>query len=390
MRYFVASLGLLSACTYEPAVEIPINPATGEPDAASNVISGTVVLAGPVETIGPVMLFVSAASNPMPPYGTGSPISVGTVPANRFTSSGTGIQSAPFSVSGVPDGEYVITALMDVDGDFSPIIEAMSGATCGDIAGAHLTNLQGSSFGVVDVADGGLAQGVTVVLGSTLPLERPAFTLDNFGAGGGVVASSEAALDPTSQTFSLTSTGVHSAIYDLAGPEDFGTAACGTILPLYAPDADNNGQFDPHPKYAALGLKDVWPKVYLEYLGQPTLADGSVTFDSGLAPGERWAAESVPSPAYLALGDVEPGGTTFESQLEFVWLPAAQHTTVDASGIETVETVQDPSQIPKGAWAITLVSFTGQTWTVPNELAAFPAIDPSFVPSKQVAWIEVQ
>ena len=35
----------------------------------------------------------------------------------------------------------------------------------------------------------------------------------------------------------------------------------------------------------------------------------------------------------------------------------------------TEEIVQDPTAIPKGAWAVSVISFTGQTWTVPHELA---------------------
>ena len=32
------------------------------------------------------------------------------------------------------------------------------------------------------------------------------------------------------------------------------------------------------------------------------------------------------------------------------------------------ETVYDFSQVPRGAWSITIIEMTGQTWTVPNEL----------------------
>jgi len=51
----------------------------------------------------------------------------------------------------------------------------------------------------------------------------------------------------------------------------------------------------------------------------------------------------------------------------------------------------DPDQIPRGAWSITAISETGQTWTVPNELVQSVSTDElSFQPHTQYTWLRVQ
>ncbi len=376
-----------SGCDYKAPIVPATDPFTGAQEFPANVISGTLVLGGPVETPGPAMVFVTDAANPMPPYGTGRPFTVGTVPAEAFTSDGTGAMSAPYSVSGVPNGEWIVTAMMDVDRNFSPFVDAMSGATCGDVAGAHLADLDSRTLGTVVVADGAYADDVSVLLGTTLPFERPAFTIAGFGSGGNSVDPLGTLTDPTSQRVTLVAQGIGSAVYTLPGPTSFGPGSCGAIFPVQAPDADGDGEFDPHPSFGALGLKDLWPKVYLEYLGVPGVDDsGALVFANDLAEGESWAAEAVPSPAYALTGLVLPGETAFFPSLEVAWLPAASHTLADGNE----EIVMNPTELPKGAWSVSVVSFTGQTWTVPNELAGIPAADGVFEPASQLVWIEVE
>jgi hypothetical protein len=81
------------------------------------------------------------------------------------------------------------------------------------------------------------------------------------------------------------------------------------------------------------------------------------------------------------------------------FLPAAQHTFPSAEGEcpgvwsngTCVETVLDPDQIPRGAWSITAIAETGQTWTVPNELVQSVSTDEvSFQPLTQFTWLRVQ
>jgi len=357
----VLILGALAGCSYEPPV---IQQTTG-----LSSIAGEVVVAVPVEQVGDVVIFLSEATNPMPPYGTGLPVAATEVRASDFGEDASGLVSAPWAASDMPDGDYVITALMDVDGNFSPLVDAMSTATCGDIVGAHLDDITNQQLAPVHVDGAGIGTfvpDVTIVLAQEIPFAPPAFT------GGDTVDSAAAAQNPTSQVYTLDAVGIHSSIFDVPGPEDFGPDSCGAIFPLYAPDEDGDGHFDPHPNpaIAAQGVFNVWPKVFLQYLGVPSTDDqGNTTYASGLAEGEAWAGENVPSPRYTLLGTLQPGQTVYEPSLDYVWLPAALHITPENPAGEIV---QDVSQIPKGAWSITMISFTGQTWTIPNKLVTYP------------------
>ena len=375
-------LALLLGCPYD-APYAPALDENGQPRPVPNVISGEVVLDVDVPPA-PVIVFVTAASNPMPPYGTGRPATISTVTAESFATATTGIRSASFSVSNVPDGDYVLTALMDVDGDFSPLIPAMGGATCGDVVGAHVTDLVTRALAPVTVADGSHASEITLLLASQLTTERPAFEIAGFGNGGGEV---DALATAGTQEFDLVATGIHSDIYDLAGPEALALGECGAAFLITAPDADKDGEYDPHPTYGSLGLDDLWPRIYLQYLGTPN-GDGSFALD--LAPGESWAAEAVPEPGYSRLGVVPPGGATLSGTLYVTWIPAASHTTIGADGVAVSETVLDPTLIPKGAWGLTVIEPTGQTWTLPNTLPQWGSTVDGYDPLDQLAWITVR
>jgi hypothetical protein len=383
---FIFAIG----CDYEAPLVPPID-ANGDAIAVKNVISGELVLADADAVLGTVLVFVTDSANPMPPTGTGRPVTFAAVPSSAFTGDAAGIQSAPFSVSNIPDGDWVVTAVMDVDGNFHPLTSALAGATCGDVGGAHLTDWESGELASVSVAGGVLVDDVTIVLGSTFPFERPASTIDNYGEGGEAIDSAEAAVNTLSQVYALESMAVNSELLELGGPEDFDAGECGAIFPLYAPDADGDGEFDPHPTYGDLGLYDIWPRVYLQFLGTPIEADGRVTFENELAVGESWAAENVPNPTYAIFGTAQPGQTAFLDRLEALWLPGARHTTTTAEdGAVTSETVTDVSLIPKGAWSVTVITHTGQTWSLPNDLYRYEPTVGSFDPDSQKQWLDVQ
>ena len=70
-----------------------------------------------------------------------------------------------------------------------------------------------------------------------------------------------------------------------------------------AVDADNDGIVDPHPDHdPALGVKDIWPRVYLQYLGVPERdgagnialdEDGNPTIEPpDLPDGHFWGSEN--------------------------------------------------------------------------------------------------
>jgi hypothetical protein len=364
----LVAFALLAGCDYTPPLDPPRDN-NGEVAPVANVLAGTIV--ADVDPPGDVILFATRAENPMPPYGTGSPATFSTVPASRFERDGSGIPSAPFAIGGVPDGTYVITALMDMDGSFHPLYSSRAGATCGDVVGGYIDGLATRALATVEVSGGRRVDGLAVLMSSTVPVERPAFRINGFGTDTGDDNDNLVARlsTPGTQEFRLLSTGVQSQLWETPDPGE----PCGPAFVVYAPDADGDGMYDPHPTYGALGLYDLWPKVYLRYLGD-------------LPSGERWVAEAVPDPAFALLGRVTPGGTTFTTDLSVLWLPGAQHTLEDGS----TEVVQDPTQIPAGAWSVTVISHTGQTWTVPNELAAFGATDEAFSPGSQAGYLVVQ
>lgn len=349
---------LLMACAYEAPLD---------PDAPTqlNSISGSVVLSG-IEEASTVIVLLYDPDDPPPPEGTGRPLSVAlsTIPGSAF-SGASGLLEADYIVSEIPDGDYHISALMDVDGDFQPLLGSNAGATCGDFAGTYPTSATDLSSAVVSVSGGERVDGVSIVVALEYPTERPAFTITpgadtvpNTGLGG---------------PFELVSTGVASEVLQFAEPGE----ACGPIFLIRYTDDDADGEPDPHPLYGGSGpFYNAWPKIYLSYTGE-----GSVELEAG----EQYVAEGVIAASNYPDGIGKLLGTAFPSTtLGGYFVPGAQHILPDGS-----TEIVSFADVPLGAWSVTVVSETGQTWTLPNELAGFPATDSSFDPLLQAGYLTV-
>lgn len=362
---------LLGACAWTP-------PRDPDAPAVTNSLAGAVVYGGEAAP-GDVIVLLYDAADPPPPLGTGSPVDFSTVPADRFTGDGAGLQAAPWSLAEVPDGQWLVTALMDMDGDFQPLLTSNAGATCGDVAGGHLADLVTGEVGVVEVAGGELLDDLTLVLARELPTERPAFTFTTGEVD--QVAAAVGLADPSNgdELFTLQSTAIATEQLSLTGPFD-GSDGCDTAFWVHFVDQDGDGAPDPHPEesYAALGIPMAWPRIYLQHLPEDPTA---------LAPGEGWVAEAIVDPLLLALfgGPVPLGVATPLTSLSVAFVPGALHTLPDGS----VEQVSAPD-LPVGAWSVTLVAETGQTWTLPNELVAAESTDPAFSPTLQGQALLVQ
>ncbi len=356
----------IAACAWEA----PLDP---DAEAPRNQIAGAVVVDGLApEELGPAIVLVYDAADPGPPFGTGAPVTFATVPPDAFTGDGAGVQSASYTVGDLEDGTWLVTALIDRDGDFQPLLTATAGASCGDWIGGHIADIASGTLAPVTIAGGERKDDVTVAVAVEIPLARPAFAPSVT-----TLSRDDAAAAPTvPQVVGLVSTGVHSSVLEIADPG----APCGAIFPVLAVDADADGVVDPHPDVP--GAYDVWPRVYLSYLGVPQ-ADGSLA--DAPVDGESWGSVLVPDPTAALTGELPLNQIVPNAALTTFWAPFAVHTLPDG----TEEVVTDPTALPAGAWGITVVSSTGQTWTVPNELYALPTVD-GWDASSQASVIVVQ
>jgi len=189
-------------------------------------------------------------------------------------------------------------------------------------------------------------------------------------------------------------------------------------------DADGDGAHDPYPDnpdgtpslQALNGITDTWPRMFIEYMGTPAEDKaGNQIFDndlkqfewppgSGIKLPERWVQENF-TMAYdlnfLGPFGIAPEGAPFNTpfpvnQMQVTYSPVARHyykdgtygeddngpydlidircfTQPDGSYPEFATCdggEHDSTQIPKGAWKMTLISFTGQTWFMPNEIGS--------------------
>ena len=261
MRHIPALTGILAilGCDYTP------------PDAdfgtPLNVIAGTVDVAG-VELPANTVILVTDAANPGPPVGTGSPATFATVPAAAFSEpTAAGLSGAPWAVTNVPDGNWVVTALMDQDNDFffSSAISALAGATCGDALGAHVDST--GALAPIPAEGGSLVDEITIEISTVLSSERPAFTLEAEDVDGspanGPSVSLATAIDPSTvfpQQFRLSATAVKADVlglgeyeYRLDGPFDpTSPLPCQTGFLARLVDADLDGVPDELPGFPGL------------------------------------------------------------------------------------------------------------------------------------------
>ena len=344
-------LALLFACAYE----VPLDP--DAPDVL-NVLSGTVVVSG-ADAVADTVILVYDAANPPPPVGTGRPMTFATVPSDAFEKKAGGVPSAPWAITEVPDGDYLVTALMDVDGNFQPLITATAGSTCGDWLGAYFTDITTGAYATVHVEGGKFLGGITVAVGREMTTQRPAYTLQDDEAVDTVIQH------VLGSPFTLLSTAVHSDIYELPGPYD-GTADCQTVFWQYAPDDDGDGVANAHPNenFAVAGFKELWPRLYLRYLGE--VEEGYI------------ASEALAQATAFGIGLPPVNTPTPVTEYDAVFTGKAIHFHDDGT-----QELLEGDAIPAGAWSLTAVQFTGQTWTLPNELAAYPSTDTSFDPAAQ-------
>lgn len=274
------------------------------PPGAGN-IRGT--LAAPTSEPGPTWVFAFDASDPPPPAGAGRPRGAVRVSPQDFVDLGGGTETADYVLSGLSDGNYVVQALRDVDGNFNPWVPLYAQPSAADRVGRLA--------GPVAVRAGEGAAG-TIDLSDRVGFERPAFTM--------APRTVDRADLPASLRIRARAL--------LGAPAELPTALAGE-------DADGDN------------VQDLLPRVVLTRI--PDAGDPRTAPDLADAP--RWLGLVDPIPVLDLLAQGPP--IRVEAELDLLLLPVA--LTVGGRA---------PGPPPPGRYRVNLLSFTGQTWSVPNDV----------------------
>jgi hypothetical protein len=297
------------------SASVQINPAPA--GAPSGTISGKLrVLAGPPAD---AYVFAFSALDPPPPAGTGRPLGAAAVPKEQFAATSSATREAPFSISSLPGGSYVLVAVLDVRNDLSPLVDLVSQPSAGDVLG--------SSSQPIMLADHGSATNVVVVLSTVLPFERPSFA----------VTSPDVPFPRTGAPFSID---LVTHPIDVLAQMPMHLAFPVTLDPVGDADGDN--------------LPDLLPKILLTKIP-----------DGGDARSAADVAPPLVIPALLdpfPFLDVLASGTPVVpvDHLRVVVPPIA--VQLSAGGMKSLVAP------PPGRYRINLLSPFGQTWSVPNDV----------------------
>ncbi|RKG74818.1 hypothetical protein D7W82_37485 [Corallococcus sp. CA049B] len=333
---------------------------------------------------GNAIVFIYDAANPPPPAGSGRPLAFTVVTAAELFGaslgdSSTGPFTAPFSLSLVEPGRYLLRGFIDADtcrtlpqpchvSDFNPWYGVTSEPNAGDVGGGAVDPANGATR-VLEVstdADGWPQPltGVSVSFAdsATVPFDRPAFQTAD-------AREFNTATTPL-KTLTLTPQVLTGAV-DQRPP--------GFWVQLI--DANKDGIPD---DANGDGVPDFWPRVIVRKLADGVTGyvdendlnrDGMVDeegVDYARANGGKdgkpdvtvLAAGLAPDALLAALLDEQGKPRTqpvFVPQL----VVAIRALALDA---------RDPAApaplaaVPPGRYSVTLLQSTGQTWRLPNEL----------------------
>jgi hypothetical protein len=315
---------------------------------AANSVSGTVAWRGdPAIRSGNIVVqaYRDDPFNPPPPLGAAVPVRVQILPATAAVPDAQGFTAA-YRIDGLPPGNYLVEALDDVDGNFSPL-NLLRTPTAGDLIGAVLDG-QGRPASVA--VSGAVTANVT--LATKVPSDPPAFEIDP------ATPAQMPADQVTPVRFGVRAKPLAFPAGRASAPrfavqlvrDSFGAAV----------DADHDG------------LPDVWPRVFLVRLdpSDPAGLTQYISPDLHTALTQVIPAAVDPTPFLPAL-QPQPGGNAapvVTDKLTIVVRPALFDATAPGA---------PPQRIPlqPGAYAVVVLAQTGQAWQIPNE-AGSAALDP--------------
>jgi hypothetical protein len=357
-------------------------------------IEGSVVVQSRARGNAIVLLY--DADRPPPPQGSGRPLTFTVIPAERLfgpamaDTASSGPFTAPFSLSLVGPGRYVLRGFIDADtcrtgaqpchgSDFIPWYTVTGEPNAGDVGGAAV-DAATQDPRVVELAagpDGALqaATGVTVSFSdlARVPTDRPAFQV-----------MSEPRFDPTlgPKRLDLKPLPLQEGVVDQR-PAAFH---------LHYVDSDKNSVADDTNKD---GQPDLWPRVLVRKLadgenltGAAMLADENDLDRNGVLdeqgadyPRADGTVDGLPDQVVLGAA-LEPDAAAQDALRSQSLGTAVPVTSLRVVVAPRAYDARDPlhppvplKSVPRGRYAVTLVQFTGQTWRVPNELS--PAVAPA-------------
>ncbi|MBN8233544.1 hypothetical protein JYK02_39090 [Corallococcus macrosporus] len=339
--------------------------ADGRQNTRSARIEGSLVVQSRAR--GNAIVFLYDAANPPPPAGSGRPLAFTVVTAAELFGASLGDNTpgpftAPFSLSLVDPGRYLLRGFIDADtcrnvpqpchvSDFNPWYGVTSEPNAGDVGGGAVDPATGATriLEVTTDADGWPQPltGVSVSFAdsATVPFDRPAFqTADarEFNTAG--TATKLVTLTPQPLTGAVDQR-----------PPGFWVQLGDANKDGVPDDANADGKPDV-----------VWPRVVVRKLadGVTGHVDDTDYDRDGKADTVVLAAGLVPDGPLAALLDAEG-----KPRPQPVFVPQLT-VAIRAQALDA----HDPAApvpltaVPPGRYSVILLQSTGQTWRLPNEL----------------------
>lgn len=317
-------------------------------------IQGSVLPAEELDSFGDVYMFRFDCANPPPPAGTGAPLDLDVIKAADFE------KGALFEFDNVPFGSCsYITGLTDEDADFSAFFGVAQGFTQGDHA-----------FGAaqVELREDGTHDKFELQVVAPVPLEMPGYTYIDTkdGAAGGSMEMGPVPGSTPNTILHLSAQSVSSQFGDVEDP---------LFTLVFEADGDGDGWPD---DLNGDGAPDVrWPRVLAVRLDP----DDPQQLDR--------AADTVVLPGIVLPLDIDDGfnfdtnlvlqsmaaGLPFDGQQVIplteltVAVPPLVVTDLATRTTAPIEQLALDGLEVTGDYQLVVMNSSGQTWTLPNEIA---------------------